>query len=153
MADKSIGRRMYENVMGTPEQNAAAEKRMEERDKKNPDSMPAKINKVVKTVTGKKAGGSVKKYADGGAVNTMKDMIVQGVKKTGEDIHRIVGTEKGKALDKAAKEKERKGIDIEKLYDASRKRDEASRYKAGGMTASKRADGIAQRGKTRGKMY
>jgi hypothetical protein len=54
MADKSIGRRMYENVMGTPEQNEAAEKRMEERDKKNPDSMPAKINKAAKAVTGKK---------------------------------------------------------------------------------------------------
>jgi hypothetical protein len=64
MADKSMARRMYENVMGTPEQNAEAEKRMEERDKKNPDSMPAKINKVVKTVTGKKKGGYVK-AADG----------------------------------------------------------------------------------------
>jgi hypothetical protein len=59
MAEKSIGRRIYENVMGTPEQNAEAEKRMEERDKKNPDSMPAKINKAVKTITGKKKGGYV----------------------------------------------------------------------------------------------
>jgi len=49
MADKSLPRRMYENVMGTPEQNAEAEKRMEERDKKNP---------------GKKKGGYVK-AADG----------------------------------------------------------------------------------------
>jgi len=64
MAEKSLPRRMYENVMGTPEQNAEAEKRMEERDKKNPDSIPAKINKVVKTVTGKKNGGYVK-AADG----------------------------------------------------------------------------------------
>ena len=64
MAEKSLPRRMYENVMGTPEQNAEAEKRMEERDKKSPDSMPAKINKVVKTVTGKKKGGYVK-AADG----------------------------------------------------------------------------------------
>jgi hypothetical protein len=64
MAEKSLPRRMYENVMGTPEQNAEAEKRMEERDKKNPDSIPAKINKVIKTVTGKKNGGYVK-AADG----------------------------------------------------------------------------------------
>jgi hypothetical protein len=64
MADKSIGRRMYENVMGTPEQNAEAQKRMDERDKKNPESTPAKINKVVKTVTGKKKGGYVS-AADG----------------------------------------------------------------------------------------
>ncbi len=64
MAEKSLPRRMYENVMGTPEQNAEAQKRMDERDKKNPDSMPAKINKVVKTVTGKKKGGYVS-AADG----------------------------------------------------------------------------------------
>jgi hypothetical protein len=55
---------MYENVMGTPEQNAEAQKRMDERDKKNPDSTPAKINKAVKTVTGKKKGGYVS-AADG----------------------------------------------------------------------------------------
>jgi hypothetical protein len=59
MAEKSLPTRLYENVMGTPEQNAAAEKRMEERDKKNPESMPAKINKAAKTVTGKKKGGYV----------------------------------------------------------------------------------------------
>lgn len=55
--EKSFPRRMYEKVMGTPEQNAEAQKRMDEQDKKNPDSIPAKINKVVKTVTGKKNGG------------------------------------------------------------------------------------------------
>ena len=64
MADKSMARRMYENVMGTSEQNEEAQKRMDERDKKSPDSMPAKINKVVKTVTGKKKGGYVS-AADG----------------------------------------------------------------------------------------
>lgn len=64
MAEKSLPTRLYENVMGTPEQNAAAEKRMEERDKKNPESMPAKINKAAKAVTGKKKGGYVK-AADG----------------------------------------------------------------------------------------
>lgn len=94
MADKSIGRRMYENVMGTPEQNEAAEKRMEARDKKNPDSMPAKINRAAKAVTGgkSKAGES--------ATENMKEYGM----------------------------------------------------KSGGMTASARADGIAQRGKTRGKI-
>ena len=62
---KSLPTRMYENVMGTPEQNAAAKKRMEERDKKNPDSMPAKINKAAEAVTGKKKGGSVSSRGDG----------------------------------------------------------------------------------------
>lgn len=66
MAEKSLPRRMYENVMGTPEQNAEAKKRMEERDKKNPESMPAKINKAAEAVTGKKAGGmTASKRADG----------------------------------------------------------------------------------------
>lgn len=64
MAEKSLPTRLYENVMGTPEQNAEAEKRMAEQDKKNPDTAQAKLNKVVKTVTGKKKGGYVK-AADG----------------------------------------------------------------------------------------
>lgn len=64
MAEKSLPTRLYENVMGTPEQNAEAQKRMDERDKKNPESTPAKINKAVKTITGKKKGGYVK-AADG----------------------------------------------------------------------------------------
>lgn len=57
---KSLATQAYEKVMGTPEQNKAAEERMAARDAKNPESMPAKINRAVKTVTGKKAGGSVK---------------------------------------------------------------------------------------------
>lgn len=64
MAEKSLPKRLYENVMGTPEQNEQAQKRMDERDKKNPESMPAKINKAVKTITGKKKGGYVR-AADG----------------------------------------------------------------------------------------
>ena len=155
MAEKSLPTRMYENVMGTPEQNAAAKKRMEERDKKNPESMPAKINKAAEAVTGKKAGGSVKRYSVGGTLKGMKDTYMEGVRKTGDDIHRMVGTEKGKALDKTAKEREEKrlrGPDIDKVYSAYSKQQEAGRYNKGGMTASKRADGIATRGKTRGKM-
>jgi hypothetical protein len=111
MADKSIGRRMYENVMGTPEQNEAAEKRMEERDKKNPDSMPAKINKAAKAVTGKKPEPKMD-YS-----YTIKEVEIPSPNSTGRT------TPMG------------------------------DKYKKGGMTASARADGIAQRGKTRGKMY
>ena len=94
MAEKSIGRRLYENVMGTPEQNAEAEARMAKEDKKNPDTAQAKLNRAVKAVTGEKS-----KAGD----NATENMKEYGMKK-------------------------------------------------GGMTASKRADGIAQRGKTRGKM-
>lgn len=109
MADKSIARRAYENVMGTPEQNAAAEKRMEERDKKNPDSTPAKINKVAKKVSD---------FASDAGV---------GARNAGRLYGKSIG------MDVGPYEKER-GM------------------KKGGMTASKRADGIAMRGKTRGKM-
>ena len=69
--EKSLAAQAYEKVMGTPEQNKAAEERMAARDAKNPESMPAKINRAVKTVTGKKSGGSVKSAsarADGCAI-------------------------------------------------------------------------------------
>jgi len=62
--EKSLPRRMYEKVMGTPEQNEEAQKRMDERDKKNPDTIPAKINRAAKAITGKKKGGYVS-AADG----------------------------------------------------------------------------------------
>ncbi len=115
MADKSIGRRMYENVMGTPEQNEAAEKRMEARDKKNPDSMPAKINRAAKAVTGKKSEPKM----DYSYTQTMKEITVP--KNDSESR-------------------------------AERTNPMGDTYKKGGMTASARADGIAQRGKTRGKI-
>jgi hypothetical protein len=91
---------------------------------------------------------------DKGILEGMRDTYMEGVRKTGDDIHRMVGTEKGKALDKAAKEKERKGLDIGKVYDAYSKQQEAGRYNKGGSvkSASARADGCAMRGKTRGKM-
>ena len=57
--EKSFPRRMYEKVMGTPEQNEEAQKRMDEQDKKNPDTIPAKINKAAKAITGKKNGGKI----------------------------------------------------------------------------------------------
>jgi hypothetical protein len=66
--EKSLATRAYEKIMGTPEQNKAAEERMAERDAKNPDTIPAKVNKAVKAITGKKAGGKVasaSKRADG----------------------------------------------------------------------------------------
>jgi len=62
--EKSLPRRMYEKVMGTPEQNEEAQKRMDARDKKNPDTIPAKVNKVVDKVIGRKKGGYVS-AADG----------------------------------------------------------------------------------------
>ena len=69
--EKSLATQAYEKVMGTPEQNKAAEERMAALDAKTPYSMPATINRRAKTVTGKKAGGSISSAsarADGCAV-------------------------------------------------------------------------------------
>ena len=59
-AEKSIPRKMYESVVGTPEQNEAAQKRLDEIDKKYPDSPIAKLNKVRNAIIGRKAGGAIK---------------------------------------------------------------------------------------------
>jgi hypothetical protein len=71
MADKPKSKSMLtkakEYVLGTPEQNKKAADEMREQDKKNPDSVQAKINKRTK-YSGYKAGGKVKKYAKGGGI-------------------------------------------------------------------------------------
>ena len=66
---RRLGRRLKENVMGTEEQNAAAEAREIERARRNPEGMEAKFRKA----TGKpfKAGGKVSsasKRGDGCAI-------------------------------------------------------------------------------------
>ena len=65
-AVKAIGSRLKDNIMGTEEQNAAAEAREIERARRNPEGMEAKFRKA----TGKpfKSGGKVSsasKRADG----------------------------------------------------------------------------------------
>ena len=50
--------------MGTEEQNKAASERMKKEDAKNPDTVQAKVNKVV----GYKKGGSASARADGCAI-------------------------------------------------------------------------------------
>jgi hypothetical protein len=79
-----FAKKLYENVMGTPEQNEKAKKEMAEQDAKSPDTTQAKVNRMIDKI---KPSEPVKK-AKGGMVSS----------------------------------------------------------------ASKRADGCAQRGKTRGKM-
>lgn len=63
---RALGRRLKENIMGTEEQNIAAEAREIERARRNPEGMEAKFRKA----TGKpfKSGGKVSsasKRADG----------------------------------------------------------------------------------------
>jgi hypothetical protein len=152
MAEKSIGRRMYENVMGTPEQNAAAEKRMEERDKKNPDSLPAKINKAAKAVTGKNSepqeekfvGSTLKKKSEPQeekfAGSTLKKKSEPEETNMGAGKHMY--TQTMETIKTPKKDAGKNATENMKEYG----------MKKGGMTASARADGIAQRGKTRGKI-
>jgi hypothetical protein len=101
---KKAGKRLYENVMGTPEQNEAAQKRMDEA-KKKVDRSP--------------------KYSDSQMESTRKLLDDQ-----------------------------RKAFKPE--YDKiSEDYDKAKSKKAGGVirsSASKRADGIAVKGKTRGRI-
>ena len=64
--DKSVLTKVKEAIIGTPEQNKKAAEEMKAQDKKNPDSVQAKVNKLT-DYSGYKAGGYVK-AADGCAV-------------------------------------------------------------------------------------
>jgi hypothetical protein len=68
-----LAKKLYENVMGTPEQNEKAKKEMAEQDAKNPDTTQAKVNRMIdkikpsEPVKKAKGGmvGSASKRADG----------------------------------------------------------------------------------------
>jgi hypothetical protein len=59
-------KKLYENVMGTPEQNEKAKKEMAEQDAKYPDTTQAKVNRMVEKI---KPSEPVKK-AKGGTVSS-----------------------------------------------------------------------------------
>jgi hypothetical protein len=72
-----LAKKLYENVMGTEEQNEKAKKEMAEQDAKNPDTTQAKVNRMVEKIKStkepvKKAKGgmvgSASKRADGCAI-------------------------------------------------------------------------------------
>lgn len=58
---------LKDKVMGTEEQNKAAEERMKKEDEKNPDTTQAKVNRMVETI--KPTKEPVKK-AKGGAIKS-----------------------------------------------------------------------------------
>jgi hypothetical protein len=146
---------LKDKVMGTDEQNKAAAERMRKMDEKNPNSAQAKVNKAL----GMKKGGEVKKYEEGGDVYSKAEPYL---KKAVEKMDKSLGITKETSpeLRKSFAEK------LEKLAKSSggsgggmgagkMNRDITKAYKSGGMvksSASKRADGIATKGKTRGKM-
>ena len=102
---KAAGKKLYENVMGTPEQNRIAKESMDK-------------------AKGKKAGG----------------MISHKLEKSGFYDKGKTKPEREKIVSKVTTKPQRIGM-VEKLFSAKK-------MKSGGM-ASKRADGIAIRGKTK----
>jgi hypothetical protein len=98
--------------------------------------------KARKAYFGKKDGGAVKKYADGGTTSSKP-----APKKAPMPAFAREAKENRERDQRVKKEREEfdKGA-------PTRLKDQGS-FKHGGMTASKRGDGIAMRGKTKGKMY
>jgi hypothetical protein len=92
---------------------------------------------------GIKNGGAVKKYADGGMTSSKPEP-----KKAPMPAFAREAKENRERDQKVKKEQ-----DTYQKGEKTRLKDQGSMFKSGGMTASKRADGIAMRGKTRGKMY
>ena len=90
-----------------------------------------------------KKGGSVKKYADGGMTSSKPEP-----KKAPMPAFAREAKENRERDQKVKKEQ-----DTYQKGEKTRLKDQGSMFKSGGMTASKRADGIAMRGKTKGKMY
>lgn len=91
---------------------------------------------------GMRKGGKVKKYAEGGMTSSKP----APKKPLPPELQR----------EKENQDKDRRVRKEQETYEKGEKtriRDQGSMFKRGGMTASKRADGIAQRGKTRGKVY
>jgi hypothetical protein len=92
---------------------------------------------------GIKNGGAVKKYADGGMTSSKPEP-----KKAPMPAFAREAKENRERDQKVKKEQ-----DTYQKGEKTRLKEQGSMFKSGGMTASKRADGIAMRGKTKGKMY
>jgi hypothetical protein len=79
--------------------------------------------------------------------------VIEKIKKFVKDITPPSGEQKAKIEEKQMKMEEMKDPEAYRknkaMYDVST---EVKKYSKGGMTASKRADGIAVKGKTRGKI-
>lgn len=100
-------------------------------------------NKMISTPNKKNSGPVMMR--DGGEVEEtgvmgtikgvgkgMMDVVTEGASKVRDDVERVVGTERGKRLNRESEEKSRKGIDLVKAYERMRQKEEASRYANGG---------------------
>ena len=92
--------------------------------------------------------GKAKDLANSDFVKGMKDVVSEGTKAVSDDFQRIAGTERGKQLDAEAKERELKkmrGPDLDKIFQARRMKEEASRYKKGGKVDRRPFENSVQR--------
>jgi hypothetical protein len=102
-----------------------------------------RFHKEAELGRGIKKGGMVKKYADGGMTSSKPEPKKAPMP----------------AFAREAKENRERDQKVKKEQDTydkgekTRLKEQGSMFKSGGMTASKRGDGIAMRGKTKGKMY
>lgn len=102
-----------------------------------------RFHKEAELGRGIKKGGAVKKYADGGVTSSKPEPKKAPMP----------------AFAREAKENRERDQRVKKEQDTYQKgektrlKEQGSMFKSGGMTASKRGDGIAMRGKTKGKMY
>jgi hypothetical protein len=117
------------------QKNEAMDKAQEE-GRKRYEKQEIEDNQAPRKAVGEAVGKAVN-FAKG-----VKDTYMEGVNKVGDDLHRIVGTERGKQLNKDVQEKERRGIDLEKLFDADRQRKHTE------ALAADQAQGAAARGMT-----
>lgn len=106
-----------------------------------------------------KRGGAVKKMAGGGATKKMPmpgDSVASGnrMSKMEADERRFMDSQKPKKKTMPSdREAADSGNRMSKLEGAEMRKMGMKNYAKGGSTASRRADGCATRGKTRGKIY
>lgn len=127
-AAQSMGKRLKKNILGDAAQNAKAEEDEKRRARENPEGNEAKFRRMM----GKefKAGGKVSKEVMEKAGFYDKDKNKQ---------------ERQKIVNKVTTKPQRVAM-VEKMFSSKN-------MKSGGtVSASSRADGCAQRGKTKGRM-
>ena len=150
----------------TPSGQYAAEKAHEEygKDKKNwpldtkkdlENSLRAMREadaEVRRETRGMKKGGKVKRFNGGGSTDSTRTKMLKEAP-VDSDMGPIKRAVKAGAV-KLSEMLDRAGMKQEQEYEGKSKEELAIKKRSGGMigSASKRADGCAQRGKTRGKM-
>jgi hypothetical protein len=139
---------LKDKVMGTEKQNKEASERMKKEDAKSPDTTQAKVNKVV----GYKKGGKVKKMAFGGLSGALSNATNNATNAIASTRSTPVGL--GALGSGPNQSRPGRGPGLGALGRGGPGVGGMAMKKGGSVksSASKRADGIAVKGKTRGKI-